>query len=61
MGRAVVVWKDGKVVTIPPSEIPTQSEEPTNQAAYSTTGSAANLLFQIAIHNARFNKQDKRT
>ena len=33
MGRAVVVWKDGKVVTIPPSEIPTRNEEPSNRAA----------------------------
>jgi hypothetical protein len=33
MGRAIVVWKDGKVVTVPPSEIPTQNEEPGDRAA----------------------------
>jgi hypothetical protein len=33
MGRAIVVWKDGKVVTIPPSEIPTRNEEPSDRAA----------------------------
>jgi hypothetical protein len=33
MGRAVVVWKDDKVVTIPPSEIPTRNEEPSDRAA----------------------------
>lgn len=33
MGRAVVVWKDGKIVTIPPSEIPTLNEEPSDHAA----------------------------
>lgn len=33
MGRPVVVWKDGKVVTIPPSEIPTRNEEPSDRAA----------------------------
>jgi hypothetical protein len=33
MGRSVVVWKDGKVVTIPPSEIPIRNEEPSDRAA----------------------------
>jgi hypothetical protein len=33
MGRAVVVWKNGRIVTIPPSEIPALNEEPTDQAA----------------------------
>jgi hypothetical protein len=32
-GRSIVVWKDGKIVTVPPSEIPTRNEEPTDQAA----------------------------
>jgi hypothetical protein len=33
MGRAIVVWKDGKVVTVPPSEIPTRNVEPDDRAA----------------------------
>lgn len=28
MGRAVVVWKDGKIVSIPPSDIPAVNAEP---------------------------------
>lgn len=33
MGRSVVVWRDGKVTTISPSEIPTHNEEPSDRAA----------------------------
>ncbi len=33
MGRSIVVWREGKVVTIPPSKITPQRKDPEDRAA----------------------------
>ncbi len=33
MGRSIVVWRDGKIVTIPPSQIPPLRKDSEDRAA----------------------------